>query len=112
MRVALLCSRLRVEEKLLRDALQRRGATVEIVDDRELVLDVAQPQRGWDVVLERSLSQTRGLAASRLLASSGIPVINAPDVAAVCADKLATTALLHATGLPVPRTLAAFSPEA
>jgi len=111
MRVALLCSRIRVEEKLLRHALQRRGVTVEVVDDRELVLDLAGPRRDWDVVLQRSLSQTRGLAAARVLAAAGVAVVNQPEVTALCADKLATTALLHAAGVPVPRTLVAFSAE-
>jgi len=111
MRVALLCSRIRVEEKLLRHALQRRGVTVEVVDDRELVLDLAGPRRDWDVVLQRSLSQTHGLAAARVLAAAGVAVVNQPEVTALCADKLATTALLHAAGVPVPRTLVAFSAE-
>src|SRR2546422_196713 len=111
MRVALLCSRIRVEEKLLRDALQRRGVTVEVVDDRELVLDVAGPARDWDVVLQRSLSQTHGLGAARVLAATGVAVVNTPEVTALCADKLATTALLRAAGVPVPRTLVAFSAE-
>ena len=112
MRVAVLCSRLRIEEKLLRDALQRHGVTVEVVDDRELVFEVTSPPRAWDVVLQRSLSQTHGLAAARVLAAAGVAVVNTPEVTALCADKLATTALLHAAGVPVPRTLVAFSSEA
>jgi [lysine-biosynthesis-protein LysW]--L-2-aminoadipate ligase len=108
----MLCSRVRVEEKLLRDALVRRGVDVELVDDRTVVLDVTRPLFAWDVVVERSLSQTRAIAALRVLASWDVPVVNAPEVTALCANKLSTTAALRAAGLPIPRTLVAFSPEA
>jgi len=108
----MLCSRMRVEEKLLRDALLHRGIEVEIVDDRELTLTLAQPVRRWDVVLERSLSQTRGLAALRVLEAWDVLTVNRYSVTAVCASKLDTSALLDAAGLPTPATAVAFSPEA
>jgi [lysine-biosynthesis-protein LysW]---L-2-aminoadipate ligase len=111
LRVGMLCSRMRVEEKLLRDALVHRGIEVEIVDDRELTLALGRPERRWDVVLERSLSQTRGLAALRVLESWGVVTVNRHSVAAVCASKLDTSALLDAAGLPAPATMVAFSPE-
>ena len=111
MRIGLLCSRMRVEEKLLRDALTHRGVEVDVVDDRELTLPLARVVRSWDAVLERSLSQTRGLALLRVFESWGIPTINRHAVAAVCASKLDTSALLEAAGLPTPDTVVAFSPE-
>jgi [lysine-biosynthesis-protein LysW]---L-2-aminoadipate ligase len=110
--IALLCSRMRVEEKLLRDALVHRGIEVEIVDDRELTVTLAHPIRRWDAVLERSISQTRGLAMTRVLESWGIPTINRRAVAATCASKLDTSAALEAAGVPTPATAVAFSPEA
>lgn len=112
MRIGMLCSRIRVEEKLLRDALAHRGLDVEIVDDRELTLTLAQPVRRWDAVLERSISQTRGLAVTRVLESWGIPTINRLAVAATCASKLDTSAALVAAGVPTPATALAFTPEA
>jgi [lysine-biosynthesis-protein LysW]--L-2-aminoadipate ligase len=111
LRVGLLCSRMRVEEKVLRDALTHRGVDVEIVDDRELTLLLDRPDRRWHAVLERSLSQTRGLALLRVLESWGVPTVNRHAVAAVCASKLDTSALLVAAGLPTPATVVAFSPE-
>jgi [lysine-biosynthesis-protein LysW]--L-2-aminoadipate ligase len=106
MRVAMLCSRIRVEEKLLRDALVHRGIEVEIVDDRELTMTLAHPLRRWDAVLERSISQTRGLAITRVLESWGVPTVNTHDVTATCASTL------EASGVPTPDTALAFSPEA
>jgi [lysine-biosynthesis-protein LysW]--L-2-aminoadipate ligase len=102
---------MRVEEKLLRDALVHRGLEVDIVDDRELSFTLNRPSRRWDVVLERSLSLTRGLALSRTLESWGIPTVNRHAVAAVCGSKLDTSAVLHAAGIPTPATSIAFSRE-
>jgi [lysine-biosynthesis-protein LysW]---L-2-aminoadipate ligase len=112
MLIGMLCSRVRVEEKLLRDALVHREIDVEIVDDRELTFTLAQPVRRWDAVLERSISQTRGLAVTRVLDSWGVPTVNRHAVAATCASKLDTSAALEAAGVPTPATAVAFSPEA
>jgi [lysine-biosynthesis-protein LysW]--L-2-aminoadipate ligase len=112
MLVGMLCSRVRVEEKLLRDALVHRGIDVEVVDDRELTFTLARPVRRWDAVLERSISQTRGLAVTRVLDSWGVPTVNRHAVAATCASKLDTSAALEAAGVPTPATAVAFSPEA
>ena len=112
MLVGMLCSRMRVEEKLLRDSLAQRGIDVEVVDDRELIVTLAQPVRRWDAVLERSISQTRGLALTRVLESWGVPTINPHAVAATCASKLDTSTALEAAGVPTPATAVAFSPEA
>ncbi|HVC41111.1 MAG TPA: lysine biosynthesis protein LysX [Candidatus Saccharimonadales bacterium] len=112
MLIGLLCSRLRVEEKLLRDALVHRGVDVEIVDDRGLTLTLTHPTRRWDAVLERSISQTRGLAVTRVLESWGIPTVNRHAVAATCASKLDTSAALAGAGVPTPATAIAFTPEA
>lgn len=109
-RVALLCSRVRVEEKLLREALVRRGAAVERIDDREVVFDLTVPWRDIDVVLERSLSQTNGLAALQVFEAWGLPAVNSYAVSALCADKLATSAALTAASVPTPRTIVAFTP--
>jgi [lysine-biosynthesis-protein LysW]---L-2-aminoadipate ligase len=108
LRVGLLCSRVRVEEKLLATAMIARGVDLERIDDREIVLDLARPWRAWDLILERSLSQTRALAALRVLDSWGIPAVNSFAVSALCNDKLATTSVLGAAGIAVPRTAIAF----
>lgn len=111
-RVALLCSRVRVEEKLLRDALVQRGADVQRVDDRQIMLDLTAPWSDFDVVLERSLSQTSALAALQVFESWGLPTVNRCAVTALCNDKLSTSAALTAAGVPSPRTLVAFTAEA
>jgi [lysine-biosynthesis-protein LysW]--L-2-aminoadipate ligase len=42
----------------------------------------------------------------------GVPTVNLASVAAVCGDKLATSAALFQAGVPQPRVRVAFTPEA
>src|ERR1700694_5987297 len=110
-RLAILTSRVRVEEKLLVDALKQRTIAFDIIDDGELLLDLSRPDERWheyDAVLCRSLSQSRGLAVLQVLEHWGVRVYNSAAVTATCNDKLLTTLALLQAGLPTPRTLLAF----
>lgn len=112
-RIGMLCSRIRVEEKLLLQAFRDRGVEPERIDDSEVVLDLAgSGPPAWDVVLDRSLSQSRALASLRVLESRAVATVNPARVVATCGDKVATSAALAARGVPSPRTLVAFTPEA
>ena len=113
-RVAVLYTRLRVEEKWLFTALEHRGVPYERINDRQLNLRLHQPDvwRQYDVVIARNLSFTRSLYTLQVLASWGIPTINRADVVATCGDKLRTSAMLEAANVPQPRTAVAFTPEA
>jgi [lysine-biosynthesis-protein LysW]--L-2-aminoadipate ligase len=113
-KIGILLSRVRVEEKWLFEACDKRGLAYERLDDRELVFDLARPEswRQFDVILERSISYGRGLYATRILNSWGIPTVNRAQVAATCGDKLATSVALQTAGVPQPRVRVAFTPEA
>lgn len=111
MRVGVLCSRIRVEEKLLFDALERRGLHYDLLDDRELVLDVGRPAFEYDVILERCINHSRALYALRILEDWGLRCVNSYRVADTCGNKLLTTSALMRAGVPGPRTLVAFTPE-
>lgn len=111
MRLAILTSRIRVEEKLLIEALRRRAIDFDTIDDGELLLDLARGGEEWrkyDAVLCRSLSQSRGQAVLQVLEAWGIPTVNTASVTATCNDKLLTTLALLRAGVPTPRTLLAF----
>ena len=110
-KIAVLCSRIRAEEKLLFEAFRRRGLDFDRIDDRELVLDLQQPALSYDVVLERCLHHSRALYALRILNQWGVPTVNTYEVALTCGDKINTTTALIAAGVPSPRTLIAFTPE-
>ncbi|MCC7358401.1 MAG: lysine biosynthesis protein LysX [Anaerolineales bacterium] len=114
MKIGVLLSRVRVEEKWLFEALDKRGAEYDRLDDREAQfrLSDAGAWRQYAVVLERSLSFGRGLYATQVLNSWGIQTVNRAAVAATCGDKLATSAALEAAGVPQPEVRVAFTPEA
>ena len=110
-RVAILASRIRVEEKHLISAFEARGVTPTLISDDELILPVDGEPLPYDVILERSVSTTRGLYALRLLEALGNLVINRYQTASTCADKLLTTVALQQAGVPQPRVEVAFTPE-
>lgn len=114
MRVALLYSRIRVEERLLLEELARRGIEHEAVDVRASDWEVGEA-RAWsrfDVALERCVSQTQAVTAVRLLESFGVPCVNPARVIETCGDKLATSVELARAGVPQPRVRVAVEPEA
>jgi [lysine-biosynthesis-protein LysW]--L-2-aminoadipate ligase len=111
-RVGMLLSRVRVEEKLLIQAFQRQGVNVAVFDDRDVVFELGKPpDLGVDVVVERCINHSRALYALRILGDAGVPCVNNYDVALVCGNKLETTSVLRARGVPSPRCLVAFTPE-
>jgi [lysine-biosynthesis-protein LysW]--L-2-aminoadipate ligase len=112
MRVGVLLSRVRVEEKLLFAELDRRGVEWERIDDPELVMRLDRPLTRYDVVLERSINHTRALHALNVFNSWGVPTVNTHAVAEVCGNKLLTSTALVRDGVPTPRTAVAFTPEA
>jgi [lysine-biosynthesis-protein LysW]--L-2-aminoadipate ligase len=114
LKLGVLYSRVRVEEKWIFAAMEKRGIDYERLDDRAISFDLENPEpwRAFDAVLERSISYTSGLYALRLLNSFGVPTVNTAAVAEVCGDKLTTSAMLAKAGVPQPRNMVAFTPEA
>jgi [lysine-biosynthesis-protein LysW]--L-2-aminoadipate ligase len=110
-RIGVLCSRIRAEEKLLFEAFNRRQIDFQKIDDRELIFEIGAPPPHYDVVVERCLHHSRALYALRILNQWGVPTVNTYEVAATCGDKINTTTALAAAGVPSPRTLIAFTPE-
>jgi [lysine-biosynthesis-protein LysW]---L-2-aminoadipate ligase len=112
MRIGVLCSRIRVEEKLIFAELEKRGVDYIKLDDDQLVFDLNAGRYPYDVVLERSIHHSRALYALKVLNDAGVPTVNTAHVADVCGDKFKTTQALIAAGVPTPRTRLAFTPEA
>jgi [lysine-biosynthesis-protein LysW]--L-2-aminoadipate ligase len=110
-RVGILFSRPRVEEKHLFAAFEQRGTAVTPINDDELILSVGMEPLPYDVILERSVSTSRGLYALRMLEAAGNITINRYQTASTCADKLLTTTALQQAGVPQPRVQVAFTTE-
>lgn len=113
MKIGVLYTRMRVEEKWIFEALEKRHIPFEKILDRQVSLELqdAAAWREYDVILERSLSYKNGLYITQVLNAWGIPTINMHQVAAVCGDKLATSVALEKANLPQPRIWVAFTPE-
>src|SRR5436190_12483492 len=114
MRVGVLCSRIRIEEKLLFEALTARGVEYEKLDDRTLIFNLHDPKvyQQYDVILERSINHSRALYALQMFNDWGVKTINTAHVARICGDKFLTTQVLIKNDVPVPRNMMAFTPEA
>jgi [lysine-biosynthesis-protein LysW]--L-2-aminoadipate ligase len=110
MRIGVLCSRIRVEEKLIFAELDRCGLDYVKLDDDELVFDLNEGHYPYDVVLERSIHHSRALYALKVLNDAGVPTVNTAYVADICGDKFKTTQALIKAGVPTPRTRMAFTP--
>jgi [lysine-biosynthesis-protein LysW]--L-2-aminoadipate ligase len=124
--VGVLCSRVRIEEKQIFQALQEREVPYERIDVRQGIFDLSMDGVGkmghvsrsvvnnaqFDVVLIRCLSHTRALYAAKMLESQGLRTVNTYRAIVTCGDKVLTTMALAQHGVPTPRTAVAFSQDA
>jgi len=111
MKIGILCSLIRKEEKLLFDEFRRRDLEFVRIDDRELILDLHQRQWDFDVILERSINHSRALHTLKYLNDCGVKTVNSYEVANTCGDKLLTTLALIREGVPTPKVSVAYTPE-
>lgn len=112
MRIGILCSRVRVEEKLLFAAFEGLGVSPVRIDERALAAPVGRLVPEVDVLLERSVSASAGLVATQIYEAAGVRVINDSATASVCADKVRTSLALAAADVPQPETIVALGEEA
>lgn len=113
MTIGMLCSRVRVEEKLIFAAFRDRGLEFERIDPRKATLDLDSGELdGYNGVLVRCLSHSRAYYLTRWLEDRGVPTVSPHQTVATCGDKMLTSAALQKAGLPIPRTAIAFTPEA
>lgn len=111
-RVGFLYTRMRLEEKYLLEKLtEREGVEVVQINDGETFFDIGKKPAEVDVLLERSISYSRGLYITRIFEAHGIPVVNTALVAERCGDKYTTSQILASNGIPTPRVLMAFDED-
>jgi [lysine-biosynthesis-protein LysW]--L-2-aminoadipate ligase len=112
-RLGVLVSHLRTEEKAILTAARQRGVAVTPLFDRELMLDLAASNAAgsrldYDVVLDRCVAHSRSGYTLRALQRWGIPTLNSAEAVRLCDDKAENSLVLEAAGIPTPRTLLAF----
>jgi len=113
LKIGVLCSRVRIEEKTLFAALRERGVDYTRIDTRTMLCKLGNGAPvAYDAVLVRCLSHSRAYYITRWLSGLGMPAVNDHHVIATCGDKLLTSAALQEAGIAIPRTVVAFTPEA
>ncbi len=113
MKLGVIYSRVRIEEKKLFEALDARGIQYDKIYDGDVEFDLHDPGtwRQYDVILERCINHARAQSALRILNDWGIPTVNTAHVADMCGNKLVTSSVLVRAGVPSTRVKVAFTPE-
>lgn len=111
MKLALIHSTIRGDEKILIKEAEDQGIDLEVLDIRDMVFDPEEYENGFDVVLERSVSTTLGTHATTFFETLGFPVVNPLSVAQVCVDKFRTSLTLSLAEVPTIPFAMAFTEE-
>ena len=112
MKIGILYSRKRVEEKLITAALDEKDVDYDRFDPRKMAFELdGTPPGDYDAFLVRCLSHTNAYYLTRWLEGLGIPTVSPHQTIAVCGDKMLTSMALHEAGLPMPRTAVALTAE-
>ena len=114
MKVGILYSRIRRDEKLLLSELRDRGHEIAKIDVRKQRFGLSEAPEsfeGVDVLVDRCLATSRSLYATRFAEAYGIPVVNSAETAQVCANKVRNSLALAEAGVPTPATEVAFTKE-
>jgi [lysine-biosynthesis-protein LysW]--L-2-aminoadipate ligase len=113
MKIAIVCSLVRPEEKQLIDAFNKRKVAVDVIDDRSAVFDLCNLDhwKQYDIVVERCVSQSRAMYVQRIMQLAGVKTVNHHEVIENCGDKFITTQLMIQHGVPTTRVMMAFTPD-
>ena len=98
MRVGLLHSLIRKEEKLLLEAFRQQSVTPIMLDDRKLTFDL-ESVPDIDIVVERCINHSRAMHGLRLFESLGIRCINSSEGARLCGVKMLSSLALIDAGV-------------
>lgn len=106
---------LRLDEKLIIHEIESSGIKYSLVNLDKLILDLDELNEfnisEKDIVLIRSVSQSRSLIVSYIFENLGFRVINPHHVLELGHNKLFTLLKLSKAKLPIPRTLISFNYE-
>ncbi|MBV9282808.1 MAG: lysine biosynthesis protein LysX [Chloroflexi bacterium] len=112
MKLAILISQVRLEEKMIFAAVERAGIELIKVFDKELILDLGEPRfPEVDLVLDRGLVHSRAEYTLRFLRCLNIPTINSYQATITCDNKFLTSTVLASNGIPTLRTMIAYTPQ-
>ena len=111
MKIGLLHSLIRKDEKFLMDAFKVKGIELVMIDDRNVTFNLGKDHFDLDILVERCINHSRALHGLKLFESAGVKCVNTYNVATVCGDKLLTSCALAEHHVPQPEVRVAFTEE-
>ena len=113
MRVGLLHTRLRIEEKRIVEALGARGVEIVLLPEGAVAFDLhGRGYGGLDAIVERVEDYTLAQTALRMFEHLGVPTINRAATVDLCGNKALMMKTLIRAGVPTPRAEVALGVEA
>jgi len=112
--ISLISDRIRWDEKALINAASRMRVDLKLIDPKGIFINVSGGldeirDSFGDVAINRCISYFRGLHITAILEKAGLEVINPFDVSLICGNKVFTNLALMEAGVPIPKTLLAFT---
>jgi len=115
MKVGLLYSRIRRDEKLLLSELRDRDHEIEKIDVRKQQFSLSEPPEVFedvDIAVDRCLATSRSLYATKFVEAYDVPAVNSAPTADVCSNKVKNSLALEQADIPTPATEVAFTKDA
>lgn len=109
--LSILYDTIRWEEKALFDAGKKKSIDIEMVDCKNLFLNLDKTKEKFETVIQRCVSYYRSLHSTAALEGKGVNVINCLNTSIFAGNKLFTHMLLQKHGVPTPFSTVAFSEE-
>ena len=111
MKLAILHTTIRTDEKLIIAAAKARNIDTVLIDVRNEIFNPSTYHSSFDIALERCVSTVKGMYATHFLESQDIQVIDSSQVARICEDKFLTSLALQKVKVPTPAFALVFSPS-
>lgn len=111
MKIGLLHTTIRGDEKLLIEAAKKLKINLELVDVRKQIFNSKIYKPSFDIALERCISTVKGTQAIHFFESIGIQVVNGSKVASLCENKFLTSLILERNNIPTPRFAMVFDEQ-
>lgn len=109
--ITVLYDTIRLEERALVEAADKTGIKIEMVDCKNLILDLDKKSE-YHTVLQRCVSYYRNLHSTAALEGMGAQVINPLHTGIYAGNKLFTHMILQKEGIPTPYVTVAFTKDA
>ena len=110
--ITALYDTIRLEEKLLIESAKKNNINLEMIDCKNMSVDLNEKSCFTHPVLQRCVSYYRNLHSTAAIEGQGVRVVNCLNTGIFAGNKLFTHMLLQKSGVPTPDATVAFSKDA